>query len=76
MVLCVNHKYDKYVFARDKMTSNIKPDAININFPVANTDNSSQGFRDNFEQIKANLQIAAAEITKLQNTTIKLRGVV
>lgn len=58
------------------MTSNIKPDAININFPVANTDNTSQGFRDNFEQIKANLQIAAAEITKLQNTTIKLGGVV
>ena len=58
------------------MTSNIKPDAININFPVANSDNPSQGFRDNFEQIKANLQIAAAEISKLQTTTIKLGGVV
>ena len=57
------------------MTSNIKPDAININFPVANSDNPSQGFRDNFEQIKANLQIAAAEISKLQTTTIKIGGV-
>jgi hypothetical protein len=56
------------------MTSNINPDSIDINFPVAYSDNSSQGFRDIFEQIRANFQIANEEITTLQGTEFRLAG--
>lgn len=50
------------------MSSNINTSNIDANFPVAFEDNSSQGFRDNFFNIKANLDVAASEITDLQNT--------
>lgn len=56
------------------MTSNIRPDSINTNYPVAGSDNESQGFRDNFEAMRVQLAVAAAEISNLQNTTIRLGG--
>jgi len=52
------------------MTSQINPLNIDGNYPVANQDNNSQGFRDNFTNIRVNFQDAAAEITDLQNKAI------
>lgn len=52
------------------MTSHIDTSNINVNFPVQGTDNSSQGFRDNFNNISAQLNIAASEITTLQNNPV------
>jgi hypothetical protein len=52
------------------MTSLINPNNIDGSYPVAGQDNNSQGFRDNFTNIKVNFQDAAAEITDLQNKVI------
>jgi hypothetical protein len=52
------------------MTSQINPNNIDGAYPVANQDNNSQGFRDNFTNIKVNFQDAAAEITDLQNKVV------
>ena len=52
------------------MTSQINPNNIDGSYPVAGQDNNSQGFRDNFTNIKVNFQDAAAEITDLQNKVI------
>ena len=52
------------------MTSAINPSNIDGNYPVAGQDNSSQGMRDNFTNIKVNFQDAAAEITDLQSKGI------
>lgn len=52
------------------MTSAINPNNIDGNYPVAGQDNSSQGMRDNFTNIKVNFQSAAAEITDIQNKGI------
>jgi hypothetical protein len=52
------------------MTSNINPNNINGNYPVAGQDNNSQGFRDNFTNTSTNFQYAADEITDLQNKVI------
>jgi hypothetical protein len=52
------------------MPSQINPNNIDGSYPVANQDNNSQGFRDNFTNIKVNFQDAAAEITDLQNKAI------
>jgi hypothetical protein len=52
------------------MTSQINPNNIDGAYPVANQDNNSQGFRDNFTNIKVNFQDAAAEITDLQNKVL------
>lgn len=52
------------------MTSAINPSNIDGNYPVAGQDNSSQGMRDNFTNIKVNFQDAAAEITDIQNKGI------
>jgi hypothetical protein len=52
------------------MTSQINPTNIDGSYPVANQDNNSQGFRDNFTNIKVNFQDAAAEITDLQNKAV------
>jgi hypothetical protein len=51
--------------------SNIAYGSIDATYPVAGQDNNSQGFRDNFSYIKAGLQVAAAEITALEETTVK-----
>lgn len=51
------------------MTSAINPNNIDAAYPVAGQDNNTQGFRDNFTNIKNNFVSAAAEITTLQNTS-------
>jgi hypothetical protein len=50
--------------------SNINPNTINGAYPVAGIDNDSQGFRDNFTNIKNNLAFAQAEITDLQQKAV------
>jgi hypothetical protein len=58
------------------MSSNINPNNINGNFPVAGQDNDSQGFRDNFTNILNNFSFASTEITDLQNSVTNLQAVV
>ena len=48
------------------MSSNINPYNIDGTYPVAGQDNSSQGFRDNFTNIKNNFLFASSEISDLQ----------
>lgn len=50
--------------------SQINTGTINVNYPVPGTNNSSQGFRDNFTAIKNNLDVADTEITELQNKAV------
>lgn len=52
------------------MSSQINPNNINGNYPVAGVDNNSQGFRDNFTNTKLNFQYAEDEITDLQNKVL------
>lgn len=52
------------------MTSQINPNPIDNEYPVAGQDNNTQGFRDNFTSIKTNLQYAADEITALQANAV------
>lgn len=52
------------------MTSNINPNSVDGTFPIANQDNSSQGFRDNFTNIKNNFLFAKSEISDLQAKAI------
>ena len=52
------------------MASNINPNNIDGTYPVAGQDNNSQGFRDNFTNIKTNFQYAEDEITDLQTNAI------
>lgn len=52
------------------MTSAINTDTLNISYPVAGVNNNSQGFRDNFTNIKKNLTITASEISELQSSSI------
>ena len=49
------------------MTSQINPNNIDGTYPVAGQPNNTQGFRDNFTNIKTNFQTAATEITDLEN---------
>ena len=58
------------------MSSNINPNNINGNFPVAGQDNDSQGFRDNFTNILNNFSFAATEINDLQSATTSVQTVV
>lgn len=48
------------------MTSAINPQNIDGAYPVAGQDNDSQGFRDNFTNIRTNFTYAADEISDLQ----------
>lgn len=48
------------------MASNINPFNIDGSFPIAGQDNDSQGFRDNFTNIRNNLGFAKNEIEDLQ----------
>lgn len=50
--------------------SQINPTNIDQNFPVPGQDNDSQGFRDNFNQIKVNLGRARDEIAELQGKVV------
>jgi hypothetical protein len=52
--------------------SDITITTIDENFPIAGQNNDSQGFRDNFNQIKSNLGTAKAEITALEDNTAKI----
>jgi hypothetical protein len=52
------------------MSSNINTANINGNFPVAGINNDSQTFRDNFTNIRNNLDIASDEITALQTNAL------
>jgi hypothetical protein len=52
------------------MTSAINPNNIDGSYPVPGQDNNSQGFRDNFTNIRVNFQDAATEITDLQNKVL------
>ena len=52
------------------MTSQINPQDINGDYPVAGQPNNTKGFRDNFTNTKTNFQYAANEITELQNKAV------
>ena len=52
------------------MTSQINTNGINVNYPVPGTNNSSQGFRDNFAQIRTQINTGANEITDLQSKVL------
>lgn len=52
------------------MPSSINPNNINGNYPIAGQDNDSQGFRDNFTNIRNNFTFARNEINELQNKAI------
>jgi hypothetical protein len=57
--------------------SNINPNNIDGTFPIAGQDNSSQGFRDNFTNIRNNFSYAQSELNDLQAkaiTTSALNG--
>ena len=50
--------------------SNINTNGINGSYPTPGVNNSTQGFRDNFTNIKNNISIASTEITDLQSKAI------
>lgn len=52
------------------MSSNINPNNIDGAYPVAGQDNDSQGFRNNFTNIKTNFNYAEDEINDLQSKVI------
>ena len=52
------------------MSSNINPANIDGTYPIAGQDNDSQGFRDNFTNIKNNFTYAQTEINDLQSKVI------
>lgn len=52
------------------MASNINPNNIDGAYPVAGQDNNSQGFRDNFTNIKTNFQYTEDEINDLQTKAL------
>ena len=52
------------------MTSQINPNNIDGNYPVAGVPNNTQGFRDNFTNTSTNFQYAADEINELQSKTL------
>jgi len=56
------------------MASSINPNNIDTAYPVAGQDNDSQGFRDNFTNIKTNFEYSQEEIEDLQNKVILKAG--
>lgn len=52
------------------MSSLINPNNIDGTYPIAGQDNDSQGFRDNFTNIKNNLTFAKTELDDLQKSVI------
>ena len=52
------------------MTSQVNPNSIDGTYPVAGQDNDSQGFRDNFTNIRNNFTFTKAEIEDLQNKAV------
>jgi hypothetical protein len=56
------------------MASNIVPGNIDATYPKAGQDNSSQGFRDNFNSIKNNFTEAKTEIEAMQTNKANLNS--
>ena len=52
------------------MPSNVNPFNINGNYPIAGQDNDSQGFRDNFTNIKNNFAFIKSEVEDIQNKAL------
>ena len=52
------------------MASLVNPSNINGNFPIAGQDNDSQGFRDNFTNIRNNFTFIKSEIEDLQSKAV------
>jgi len=52
------------------MASDINPESINENYPVAGVPNNTQGFRDNFTATKTNFDFAKNEINELQSKAV------
>jgi hypothetical protein len=52
------------------MTSQVNPNNIDGTYPVAGQDNDSQGFRDNFTNIRNNFTFVKAEIEDIQNKAV------
>ena len=52
------------------MTSQVNPNNIDGTYPVAGQDNDSQGFRDNFTNIRNNFTFTKAEIEDLQSKAV------
>jgi len=52
------------------MSSAINTNGIDVNYPTPGQNNSSQGFRNNFNAIKTNIDTAGTEITDLQNKVV------
>ena len=56
------------------MASSIVPGNIDGTYPTAGQDNSSQGFRDNFNAIKNNFTESKTEIEALQSNKASLNA--
>jgi hypothetical protein len=56
------------------MPSLINTTELDTEYPVPGQDNDSQGFRDNFTNIKSNLDTTKSEIDELQDTTVKINA--
>ena len=52
------------------MASSITPTNISVTFPIAGQHNDSQGFRENFNNIKTNLTYAKTELEDIQSKGI------
>lgn len=50
--------------------SSINTNGLDVNYPIPGQNNSSQGFRNNFTNIKQNLNLAANEISDLENKAV------
>jgi hypothetical protein len=50
--------------------SNINPNNVDGTYPIAGQDNDSQGFRDNFTNIKSNFSFAKSEIEDLTSKVV------
>jgi hypothetical protein len=58
------------------MSSNININNIDITYPIAGQDNDTQGFRDNFRDIRNNFNVASTEISSLQSSVTTLQSTV
>jgi hypothetical protein len=54
--------------------STINPNSIDTTYPIAGQDNDSQGFRDNFTNIKTNFANAKTELEDLQSKVMLTQG--
>jgi hypothetical protein len=50
--------------------SSINTNSLDVNYPIPGQNNTTQGFRNNFTNIKTNLDTAGNEITDLQNKVV------